>query len=126
MATHSTFEHGAPSRAPTATKGHIHMHGSDLTVLIGVIAFFADLSIKIAALIVIPRERKPSAAMAWLLAIFLIPFVGILFFLILGSPKLGKKRRDKQKEINRMITEALPAVDLVSDRTTWPSWFPGV
>ena len=32
----------------------------------------------------------------WLLAIFLIPYVGVSAFLLLGSAKLPKRRRDKQ------------------------------
>jgi Phospholipase_D-nuclease N-terminal len=79
------------------------------TVLIGVVLVAVDLAIRITALIVIPRERKPTAAMAWLLAIFLVPYLGILFFLLIGSAKLPKKRRAKQAEVNRMIA-AVPDV----------------
>ncbi|MET0974432.1 MAG: cardiolipin synthase [Leifsonia sp.] len=82
-----------------------------------------DLAIRIAALIIVPRDRKPTAAMAWLLAIFLIPFVGIILFLVIGNSKLPKKRRDKQKELDRAIAERAKAVDLVDDRSTWPEWF---
>jgi cardiolipin synthase len=64
--------------------------------------------------------------MAWLLAIFLIPFVGILFYLLLGSAKLPRKRRAKQQEVNRMIAEASEGLDLVADRDTWPPWFANV
>ena len=52
-----------------------------------------DLAIRIAALIIVPRDRKPTAAMAWLLAIFLIPFIGIILFLVIGNSKLPKTRR---------------------------------
>ena len=93
---------------------------------ITLIAFFVDLAIKIAALILIPRDRKPTAAMAWLLAIFFIPYLGILFFLILGSSRLPKKRRDKQVKINEMIAANVPSVDLVSDRANWEPWFENI
>ena len=56
-----------------------------LPTIIAGIAILVDLAIKIAALIIIPRHRKPTAAMAWLLAIFLIPFIGILLFLLIGN-----------------------------------------
>ncbi|MEW1980909.1 cardiolipin synthase [Citricoccus sp. NPDC079358] len=95
------------------------------TVLIWVIVFAVDLAIRIAALIVVPRHRKPSSAMAWLLAIFLIPYIGILFFLLIGSSKLPKKRRARQAEINRMIAAGardVPSVPAV-DRARWPEWF---
>lgn len=91
-----------------------------------ILAFIVDLAIKIAALIIIPKNRKPTAAMAWLLAIFFIPYLGILFFLVLGSAKLPKKRRDKQVKINELISESLPAVDLVSDRSSWEPWLENI
>jgi len=90
------------------------------------LAFVVDLAIKIAALIIIPRDRKPTAAMAWLLAIFFIPYLGILFFLVLGSAKLPKKRRAKQVKINEMIAASLPDIDLVSDRSKWEPWFENI
>lgn len=39
------------------------------------LAFVVDLTIKIAALVIIPEGRKPTAAMAWMLAIFFIPYL---------------------------------------------------
>lgn len=98
------------------------------TVLIGVVLVAVDLAIRIAALIVIPRERKPTAAMAWLLAILLVPYLGILFFLLIGSTKLPKKRRAKQAEVNRMITAGAPDVHAVpaAGMAQWPEWFGGV
>ncbi len=90
------------------------------------LAFVIDLAIKIAALIIIPKGRKPTAAMAWILAIFFIPYLGLLFFFLLGSPKLPKKRLDKQVKINEMIAASVPNVDLVSDRSAWPSWLENI
>ncbi|QWT24131.1 cardiolipin synthase [Subtercola sp. PAMC28395] len=102
------------------------MNGDTVTTLFAVLAVLVDLGIRIAAIIVIPRNRKPSAAMAWLLAIFLIPYIGVFFFLLLGSSKLPKARRDKQVAINRMIAEGRPKQSLVSDTDSWPSWLANV
>ena len=96
---------------------------AELTTIIGAVLILADWAIRITALIIVPRGRKPTAAMAWLLAIFLIPFVGIIFFLLIGSSKLPKKRVEKQAEINRMIAARAEGLDLTSDRATWPAWF---
>ncbi|WP_431279957.1 cardiolipin synthase [Leifsonia poae] len=95
----------------------------DLVAFIGGILIVADLAIRIAALIIVPRDRKPTAAMAWLLAIFLIPFIGIILFLIIGNSKLPKKRRQKQADLNRMITERVVALGVTEDRSDWPAWF---
>jgi cardiolipin synthase A/B len=82
-----------------------------------------DFAIRIAALILIPRGRKPTAAMAWLLAIFLIPFVGVFLFLLLGSSNLPKQRREKQREIDQRITAKAKEVPAPSRRDSWPDWF---
>lgn len=99
------------------------MSSQQINVLVGVLIVLVDLSIRVAAIIIIPRNRKPSAAMAWLLAVFLIPYAGVFFFLLLGSSKLPKKRREKQRLINETIAQAANGVDLVSDRDSWPEWF---
>lgn len=41
--------------------------------------------------------------MAWLLAIYFIPFLGIFLFWLISNPKLPKKRREMQEEVNREI-----------------------
>ena len=99
---------------------------AETATIIGWVLVLADLAIRIAALIIIPRDRKPTAAMAWLLAIFLIPFVGIILFLLIGSPKLPKARRERQNEINRMIADRGDRLDLPDGRAEWPAWFASV
>ena len=94
-----------------------------LANLIWTIAAFADLAIKIAALIVIPKHRKPTAAMSWLLAIFLIPFVGILLYLLIGSIKLPKSRMKEQAAIDARIRERVALADLESPVHGEPRWF---
>jgi cardiolipin synthase len=71
-----------------------------LTIL-GVLSYL----IGILALFVIPSNRKPSEATAWLLLIFSAPFLGVILFLLLGSPKLSKWRREEQRAMNERIKE---------------------
>ncbi len=85
-------------------------------------AIAVDLIIRIVALVVVPRNRRPGSAMAWLLAIFFIPYLGALLFLLIGSPRLGRKRRRKQQEINQFITDATKDVELVPSDGRWPKW----
>ncbi|RLP68700.1 cardiolipin synthase [Mycetocola manganoxydans] len=87
-----------------------------------VLFFVIDFIIRVIAIIVVPRNRRPSAGMAWLLAIFLIPYVGVIAFLLIGHPKLPKKRRDIQDEINdfiRIAGENLPKQELQPGRPLW-------
>lgn len=74
---------------------------------ISTLVIIADIAIKIWALIFIPKNRRPSSAMAWLLAIFLISGIGIILFLIIGNNKLPEKRRKKQKEIDKLYKKTL-------------------
>jgi cardiolipin synthase len=94
-----------------------------LANLIWAIAFFVDFMIKVLALIFIPRHRKPTAAMAWLLAIFLIPFVGILLYLLIGSIKLPKSRMQEQARIDARIRERVALTDLRAPDRSEPRWF---
>jgi cardiolipin synthase A/B len=63
--------------------------------------------IPIAALFVVPRNRKPSSATAWLMLIFLAPIPGLLIFLLLGNPKLSRRRRAKQKTMDLYVAELI-------------------
>lgn len=60
--------------------------------------------IPFAMILVVPVNRKPSAATAWLMLIFALPWIGLLVFLIVGSPKLSMRRRTLQRETNRYIS----------------------
>ncbi len=73
----------------------------------GSIWLVVDWIIRIAALFVVPRNRKPSSGTAWLMLIFFFPILGAFLFLILGNAKLPKKRREAQKTLNRVIASLL-------------------
>ncbi|HYI34036.1 MAG TPA: cardiolipin synthase [Glaciibacter sp.] len=87
------------------------------------IAILIQVAIIIAALIFIPRDRKPTAAMAWILLIILLPLFGLLFFLLIGNFKLPAKRRNEQARINEIIEKRSADLDLPSPNLDWPRWF---
>ena len=66
-----------------------------LSYLIGLLALF-----------IIPANRKPGEATAWLLLIFLAPILGAALFLMLGNPKLSQWRRNQQRAMNEHIKDA--------------------
>jgi len=99
------------------------VEAGNLANLIWTIAFLADLAIKVLALIFIPRHRKPTAAMAWLLAIFLIPFIGIFLYLVIGNIKLPKSRIEEQARIDARIRERVALTDLAKPELAEPRWF---
>lgn len=76
-------------------------------------SFLIDWVLRIGFLLYIPQKRKPTSAIAWLLVIFLLPGLGIILFFIIGSPKLSKRRRRKQVEVDKLIAKA--AKDMGND-----------
>ena len=60
--------------------------------------------IPLVMLFIVPVNRKPSSATAWLLLIFMLPYLGLLVFLLLGSPKLSRRRRALQRTMDTMRT----------------------
>lgn len=73
----------------------------------------ADYILKFLALGWVPKDRRPTSAMAWLLAIFLLPFIGFLLFFLMGSPYINRRRHRIQDEANeaiRMLTSEEPDV----------------
>lgn len=83
-----------------------------------------DISVRVFAIIVVPRNRRPTSAMAWLLAIFFIPVLGILLFVLIGNPKLPRARRRKQNLINDYIADTASHLRHGSLRPDPPRWFP--
>jgi cardiolipin synthase len=79
--------------------------------VIGIVALIIDWIIRIIFVFYVPRGRKPTAAMAWLLAILIIPVFGVLLFLIIGSPKLSKRRRQQQQSINALVESSTRSAD---------------
>lgn len=80
-----------------------------LTVL-AIALVITDYIIKFLAIGVLPSNRKPSSAMAWLILILIIPFAGFVVFLLLGRTSPGAKRLARQHEADdaiRAVTEKL-------------------
>ena len=97
-----------------------------LTLLLPGLVLAVDIVIRCVAVAVVPVNRRPSSAMAWLLAIFFVPYLGALLFLLIGNPKLPRGRRRKQAEVNRLILDSTRGMDLVADDNPWPPWLPSV
>src|SRR5947207_13918446 len=72
-----------------------------ISALLGILGWI----IAILMLFIVPVNRKPSSATAWLLLIFLVPYFGLILFLLLGSPKLPKRRRADQRNMSELISK---------------------
>ena len=69
------------------------------------IAYGLSWVIIVGALFIVPRNRRPGSATAWLLLIVLVPLFGALLFLLIGSPKLSRRRRAQQRQANALIIQ---------------------
>ena len=95
-----------------------------LPVVVAAVLLAVDLGLRIALLGIIPHNRKPSSAMAWLLLILLIPFVGFAVFLVLGRTQIGRSRHEKQAEVNELIRQRTS--EAVAPRDPRPSYLDSV
>ncbi len=78
-----------------------------LTGLLALAAVLLHAGVCVLALGVIPGNRKPSTAMAWLILILAVPYLGIVAFLLFGSTSVGRKRRAWQSEVNARVLAAM-------------------
>jgi cardiolipin synthase len=88
--------------------------------------FIFDLIVRVLAIIIVPRNRRPTSATAWLLAIYFIPLIGVLLFLLIGNPRLPRKRRRKQERINEYIHDTSAHLDFGTLRPHAPEWFTSI
>jgi cardiolipin synthase A/B len=72
--------------------------------------------VRIAALFYVPQRRVPSAARAWLLLIFFLPWPGLLFYLLIGRAYLPRHRIEVQRKIGDLIRHLAPHPDSFDGR----------
>ncbi|MFT3971314.1 MAG: phospholipase D-like domain-containing protein [Micropruina sp.] len=79
----------------------------------GIIMAIVNLAIKIVAVATIPHNRRPSSSLGWLLLIIITPLLGLVVFLLIGSPFVRGRRQLVQDRGDKVITsrtEDLPDV----------------
>jgi cardiolipin synthase len=100
----------------------VALPSANLPFVVTVVLVLADFIVKVVALGFIPENRRPSSATAWLLAVFLIPFVGILAFLLIGSPYVDRGRRRIQAEVDEHVRHRLADMDIAPVPEDLPGW----
>ena len=73
---------------------------SSMPVLVGLCLLVLDLGLRVAVLGIIPSNRRPSSAMAWLLLVYLVPSQGSGCSSCSGATAVGRRRPTKQAEVN--------------------------
>ncbi|MFM2353493.1 MAG: cardiolipin synthase, partial [Actinomycetota bacterium] len=62
--------------------------GAWIALIITLLILVLIVTIAVVSLIVVPRNRRPQSALAWLLLIYTLPLIGFTLFLMLGSRRL--------------------------------------
>ena len=76
------------------------MTGLDAGEALAVGLAVAHVVLGFVATVLVSANRRPSAAIAWVLAIVFIPFLGALAFLLVGRSRLPAHRREQQRSLN--------------------------
>ncbi len=88
--------------------------------------YLLDLAIKVVAIGVVPRNRRPASGMAWLLLIFIIPFAGFIVFLVLGRTRIERRRGEKQAEVNALVVERTAELPTIGAEVPGPGYLTSV
>jgi cardiolipin synthase len=56
------------------------------------VLYIAEWIVRLVALFVVVRKRRPSAALAWLVVIYFQPWIGMLLYLVIGRHRLPSRR----------------------------------
>jgi cardiolipin synthase len=99
------------------------MNGSTIALIATAAGIVVDFAIRVVALVIVPQDRRPQTALAWLLAIYFIPYLGFILFLIAGDARLPRARRRKQRQVDALIRRATEQYDDSERLAEWPSWF---
>ena len=73
-----------------------------------------NLVLLVVGIAVVSVNRRPSSAIAWVLAIFLVPVLGLLAFALIGSRRLPRRRRQRQRYVDQALRAS--AVDDAGER----------
>ena len=61
--------------------------------------YVGEWIIRVAMLCVVSRRRRPDSAMAWLVLVFAVPWIGLLLYLWIGRPRAPERRLRKHMQL---------------------------
>ena len=94
---------------------------------VALVVIIVEVLAVLAVAVFVSANRKPSSAIAWVMAAIFIPVLGILFFLLVGAGRLPKHRREKQRTVNETILARTEGgLGKLSNRAEWPDWLPSI
>jgi cardiolipin synthase len=88
-----------------------------LPAVIAALLVALEVVVYVAAFGVIPRNRKPSTGMAWLILVLAVPLFGLVAFLFFGSTRVERGRHQKQREVNAEIHARTAEIAALTEST---------
>lgn len=90
---------------------------------IGLAGLLVQVLLALVVAIFVSANRKPESAIAWVMAVVLVPVVGIVLFALIGAQRLPRHRREKQRYVSELITARTEGgLGKASRRGEWPEW----
>ncbi len=80
------------------------------TISWAAIYVLSEWVIRLVMLPIVVRRKTPRMALSWLLIIFLLPWLGLVVYLLVGENRLGRRRRRQREQ----VIQATQAVDRLS------------
>lgn len=90
----------------------------DWSFVLFVAHYISEWIIRIVMLLVVPQRRRPTSALAWLMVIFLQPWIGLIIYLLFGAQRVNEKRRIKLDELHEFLYDGERKLKDGSDITT--------
>ncbi len=75
---------------------------------LGLVYVTSEWILRVAALVYVPQRRPPSAARAWLLLIFFLPWPGVLLYLLIGRAYMPRRRFRIQRQVFELVRKLAP------------------
>lgn len=88
--------------------------------------YLIDLAIKVVAVGTIPRNRRPSSSLGWLLLIVFTPVLGLFVFFLIGSPVVRGRRERIQRRADDVIMTHTADLPQLPPATEVPSGVDGL
>ena len=93
---------------------------------LALILIAAHIVVGFIATVLVSTNRRPSTAIAWVLTIVFIPFLGAIAYLFIGRNRLPAHRRQQQRGMNTRFAENTSVSALPADPSSEPGWLTSV
>jgi cardiolipin synthase len=77
----------------------------------GLLYVVSEWAIRLVVLVYVPQRRSADAARAWLVFIFLVPWVGLAFYALIGRIRYPRRRRQDEERASEEIRKVMAGME---------------